>query len=785
MRLMTKYPLTVVTVALAAALATGVVAFQISKKEMRLAAERQSIEILASRKAALGRYLNSIRQDLAFTVSSKNVRDSLPLFTDAWSLLDGDPEEQLQKLYIHDNPHPTDEKEQFDQASDGSIYSAVHGRYHPWFRQFLKERGYYDIFLFDTDGNLVYTVFKELDYATNLATGRWRSTDLGRAYRTTAFHKTPGFLAFFDFEPYEPSHGAPASFISTPVFDGDKNFIGVLAFQMPIGRINEIMQVSAGMGKSGKAYLVGPDLLVRNDTRFSTASEILKTKKPQEIVTNALQGLSGTAEIVDENGTEMLVTYTSITFGGETWAIIAEIELAEILAPVDEMRRIMIFAGLIIALFVTVIGIWLAGGLSRPIVAMTGIMQRLAERDLEVEVPVSGRTDEIGDMEKALIVFKENAVARQQAETALQENKDLLSAAIESIADGFMLTDSAGCIVLFNRKFRGLYPNSFDLIAEGQTYENFLRSGAERGEYPDAMDRADAWVEEQLSERQKKSGVLEIPLIGGRWSRIASRQLPSGGRVEIHVDVTELKETHVKLATMNDELQDLNELKNKFMGMAAHDLRNPLSAIRGMTQLILELELGEEKEKEFISSIKDVSNQMLDLINDLLDVSAIESGKFDLKREAGNLGELLQSRIELVAFSADAKGICITTDIADLPAIDFDHARIHQVVDNILTNAVKFSPADSIIDTAVRLRGSMIDVVVQDHGQGIPANEVGKVFMAFEKLSSKPTAGEKSTGLGMAIAKKIVDAHGGEIKVDSVIGQGTTFTFSLPVDAIT
>jgi len=784
MRLMIKYPLTVVTVALAAALSTGVVAFQISKKELRLAAERQSIEILESRKAALGQYLNSIRQDLALTASSRNVRDALPHFTDAWSRLKGDPEDRLQNLYIHDNPYPTGEKELFDQASDGSVYSAIHGRYHPWFRQFLKERGYYDVFLFDINGNLVYTVFKELDYATNLATGRWRSTDLGRAFRTTAFHKTPDFLTFFDFEPYEPSHGAPASFISTPVFDDDKNFIGVLAFQMPIGRINEIMQVSAGMGKSGKAYLVGPDLLVRNDTRFSTTSEILKTKKPAEIVTRAIEGLSGTAEIADENGTETLATYTSITFGGETWAIIAEIELAEILAPVDEMRRIMIFAGLIIALFVTAVGIWFAGGLSRPIVAMTGIMQRLAERDLEVEVPASGRTDEIGDMEKTLIVFKENAVARKQAEAALQENKDLLSAAIESIADGFMLTDSAGRIALFNRKLRDLYPNSFDLIAEGQTYENFLRGGAERGEYPDAMDQANAWVEAQLSERNKKRGVMEISLIGGRWSRIASRQLPSGGRVEIHVDVTELKEAHEKLATMNVELQDLNELKNKFMGMAAHDLRNPLSAIKGMTQLILELDLGEKKEKEFISSIKEVSDQMLDLINDLLDVSAIESGKFDIKLEAGNLGDLLQSRIELVAFSAEAKGIRITTDNANLPDIDFDHARIHQVVDNLLSNAVKFSPTDSIIDTAVRRRGTMIDVVVQDHGQGIPANEVDKVFVAFEKLSSRPTAGEKSTGLGLAIVKRIVDAHGGKIKVESVHGQGTTFTFSLPVDAV-
>ncbi len=769
--------------ALSAALVTGVAAYHISKKQLRRAAERQSVEILESRKASLGRYLRSIRQDLSLMAADKTVHDALTLLADAWSGLDGDAEKVLQKLYIHDNPHPKGEKELLDDAGDGSGYSGIHGIYHPWFRQFLEQRGYYDVFLFDPEGNLIYTVIKEKDYATNLATGRWRSTDLGHAFRTTAFNKFPDFQAFFDFKAYEPSDGAPASFIATPVIDDEDNFLGVLAFQMPIGRINEIMQVSTGMGKTGRAYLVGLDLLVRNDTRFSKDSEILKTKKPAEVVHTALEGVSGVKQVVDGKGIAWLLTYTSISFAGQGWAMIAEIELAEILAPVAEMRRLLLIAGLIIGVVVTAVGMWFAAGLSRPLVVMTGIMNRLAERDLDLDVPASGRTDEIGDMEKALVVFKENAVGRKRAEVALQESKDRLSTAIETIGDGFLVTDPEGRIVLFNAKIRNLYPNAFDLIAPGLPYEGFLRGGAERGEFPAAADRVDEWVREQLAERTKKRSVFEMPLIGERWVRVASRQLPNGGRVDLHVDLTEMKETQEELARMNIELQDLNELKNKFMGMAAHDLRNPLGAIRVMTQMIMDLDLDQEKEKEFVTSINQVSDQMLDLLNDLLDVSAIESGEFDLDWQVGNLGDVLKSRIELVAFSANAKGITIQTDIGDVPTFAFDRARIHQVIDNLLTNAVKFSPPDSLIETSVSLRGASVALAVRDHGQGLPADEVDRVFTAFEKLSSKPTAGEKSTGLGLAIVKRIVDAHGGDVHVESVQGEGATFTFFLPLEA--
>lgn len=238
-----------------------------------------------------------------------------------------------------------------------------------------------------------------------------------------------------------------------------------------------------------------------------------------------------------------------------------------------------------------------------------------------------------------------------------------------------------------------------------------------------------------------------------------------------------------RVAERTKELQELNELKNRFLGMAAHDLRNPITSIRGMSQMIMQLDLGEDKEREFLTTITTVSSQMLTLLNDLLDISAIESGKFDLKRESGDLSELLLSRVQLMQLNAEPKGIRITTDLAEVGGVRFDHARITQVVDNLLGNAVKFSPPGAVIETAIQIDPATVGIVVRDRGPGIPPDELDRLFAPFEKLSALPTGGEKSTGLGLAIVKRIVDAHDGQIDVQSTLGEGSTFTVSLPRDA--
>jgi signal transduction histidine kinase len=229
------------------------------------------------------------------------------------------------------------------------------------------------------------------------------------------------------------------------------------------------------------------------------------------------------------------------------------------------------------------------------------------------------------------------------------------------------------------------------------------------------------------------------------------------------------------------QLKDLNELKNQFVGMAAHDLRGPIALIQGFSTLLLSApNLDETQRTRYLETISAVSRDMADLLNDLLDISAIESGKLAIDPSPQRLDAVVLGRLDLLGSLAARKDIAVQTDIAPVDDVVMDAKRMSQVVDNLITNAIKYSHRGSLMTVAVRADGDDACFAVADQGQGIPAEEIDKVFGTFQRLSVRPTGDEKSHGLGLAIARKIVVAHGGRITVDSVVGQGSTFTVFLP-----
>ncbi|MBN2327045.1 MAG: GAF domain-containing sensor histidine kinase [Candidatus Omnitrophica bacterium] len=234
---------------------------------------------------------------------------------------------------------------------------------------------------------------------------------------------------------------------------------------------------------------------------------------------------------------------------------------------------------------------------------------------------------------------------------------------------------------------------------------------------------------------------------------------------------------------MYEELLELNQIKNKFLGIAAHDLRNPLGVIMGYLKLFSQGYFGElkEEQKVVMTKLQNNCDAMLNLITDMLDVSAIESGKLDLNLQVVDVVQFLDECLKTATHLAKGKSIEMSLQIdSGLPKIIFDPNRIQQVVDNLVTNAIKFSESNTAIQIHTSLQEDEIWISVTDQGQGIPEHELGLIFNPFTKISVKPTAGEKSTGLGLAIAKKMVEAHGGKIWVKSEVGEGSTFTFSLP-----
>ncbi len=238
-----------------------------------------------------------------------------------------------------------------------------------------------------------------------------------------------------------------------------------------------------------------------------------------------------------------------------------------------------------------------------------------------------------------------------------------------------------------------------------------------------------------------------------------------------------------EMAKKNSDLERLNAQKNRLLGMAAHDLRNPLGIILTYAEF-LETEAADalnEEQREFVTTIKETSQFMLRLVTDLLDVSAIEAGQLKLDRKPTDLVRLIRHNVTLNRVLAGKKDIAVEFDApAAFPPLSFDAGKIEQVLNNLIGNAVKFSHRGTQVQ--VRLTGTpdLVTVAVEDHGQGIPAADLPKLFKPFGTASVRSTDGEQSTGLGLAIVRRIVEGHGGRIWVESEVGKGSTFSFTLP-----
>lgn len=276
----------------------------------------------------------------------------------------------FQSDFISDNPHPLGEKDTLIKADNTHAYQAIHEHIHPSIRDYLKAFEYYDIFLVEVEsGDIVYSVFKELDFATSLKTGPYADSGLGDAFRQALTATSPEESFLVDFKPYLPSYSAPASFISSPVFENGA-MIGVLIFQMPVDRINDVMTHqhewdSAGLGHSGETYLVGSDFTMRSDERFlieDKASFLTVMKKNgitdalitqldkknttiglQKVKTKgtqaALSGKTGFEIFNNYRGIPVLSSYMPLKLGGLQWALMSEIDAEEAFAPIKKLEE--------------------------------------------------------------------------------------------------------------------------------------------------------------------------------------------------------------------------------------------------------------------------------------------------------------------------------------------------------------------------------------------------------------------------------------------------------------
>ncbi len=357
----------------------------------------------------------------------------------------------LQYHYIAANPNPVGKKMLLDDPRDGSEYSRIHTQYHPIFRNIVQKFGYYDMFLIDPQGTVVYTVFKETDFVTNYQTGAYKDSNLAQLNSIVQAAKTRDYARLTDFAAYAPSYGAPAAFIAAPIFNKSE-FIGVLAFQLPVDEINNIMTgnrnwASDGLGKSGETYLVGHDYLMRSVSRFlvedpkgyantlkslgisSTVvnridqygTSILQQPVRTEATVQAIAGKQGTQIINDYRNIPVLSSYAPLKLEHLDWVILSEIDLAEAYSPIYAFEKQILISATLLLLAVTLLAMALAHLFVKPINELIASARRVAAGELET-IAVLDSGDEFGELTQSFNAMVTSL--RTQTKLVAQKNQE-------------------------------------------------------------------------------------------------------------------------------------------------------------------------------------------------------------------------------------------------------------------------------------------------------------------------------------------------------------------------
>jgi two-component system, cell cycle sensor histidine kinase PleC len=388
----------------------------------------------------------------------------------------------------------------------------------------------------------------------------------------------------------------------------------------------------------------------------------------------------------------------------------------------------------------------------------------------------------------------ESRRAKAQAQAAENRLRD----AIESVSDAFVLFDRYGRLILWNQAFQDAFGFQPGHLKRGAQKEelNRIAALAIRKDQPSATGRP---------------GMREIELADGRWLQMSERFTGDGGAVVTAADITVIKRQEVerkqaadalqltvsKLEKSQEELSQLarkyeeamvraeaaNQAKSEFLANMSHELRTPLNAINGFSEIMAgEMfgPLGDERYKGYAVDILNSGQHLLALINDILDMAKIEAGKMTLHYEAVDLSEICQDAIRLMRGRAQECGLKLNMDAPDLPEIEADYRALKQVLLNLISNAVKFTPEGGSITVRLSPAEGGVQIAVTDTGIGIAPEDLARLAQPFEQVEGQHSKTTQGTGLGLALTKSLIEMHHGEMKLESEPGKGTTVSFTVP-----
>ncbi|PYN55471.1 MAG: PAS domain-containing sensor histidine kinase [Candidatus Rokuibacteriota bacterium] len=459
-------------------------------------------------------------------------------------------------------------------------------------------------------------------------------------------------------------------------------------------------------------------------------------------------------------GAPFLYVALPVTDGSRVLGVLRlALPLAMVTSSYAAIHRVMLLGGLVALLAACGIGLFVARRVTGPVVGMQTIARRMSDGDFAVRAPVRS-PDEIGALGRAL-----NAMAARLKEKLqdLEQEQAKTTAILDAMLEGVIAVDGRDTILFMNERSRAM----FGLDATRGERKPFLEV-IRNADLHQVLHESRAAAERTVSRHELRlSSPVERRL---QVNAVPLRLAPDEtGVVMVLHDVTELRR--------------LEQVRTEFVANVSHELRTPLTAIHGYLETLLGGALEERANaRRFLEIVFRHTERLGRLLNDLTDLSNIELGKVSLALEVVRLGEVVESVLAIIGPKADAGRVALATDLPSaLPLVRGDRDRLVQILINLVDNAVKYTPEGGRVTVgASGGAGGLVEIAVSDTGVGIPPGDLPRITERFYRVDRARSRELGGTGLGLAIVKHLVLAHGGELRIDSAPGQGTTVRFTLP-----
>ncbi|TYQ26496.1 response regulator [Pseudanabaena sp. UWO311] len=589
-----------------------------------------------------------------------------------------------------------------------------------------------------------------------------------------------------------PITGKAAMTFAAPLTNKAGDRIGVIAVDLDLQGVDDIIRERTGLGNSGETYLVG---------RLATKNVLISGAEgdKQELAKDIKSdGISAAA--LGKDGEGLYKNYKTIpVLGSYIWidnlnlALLAEISQAEAFEPADRLARDILLIGLSSAGILLTAVYLIARRISQPILAIADAANQVSGGNLDSQAPVLTE-DEIGILAIAFnqMTSQLKASGEQLAdysrtlEQKVEQRTSEIKAIIDNMVDGLVVVNGEDQITQFNPALAGMIGISSKVIAKAKSYREIFKSEEIANLVTSTRENPKQVFSEEFALPDRRIGKAVATSIFGEASISEEALLETNylGTVILIRDITAEKE--------------VDRMKTDFISTVSHELRTPLTSVLGFAKLIQKkldesiFPLIQTDDKKVNRSVRQVTEnieiivsegtRLTKLINEVLDVAKIEAGKMQWNMEPLAITEVIDRAFSATSALFEQKALIPVREIeADLPDILGDKDRLIQVVINLISNAVKFTDRGSIT-CRVKLDDQSIMVSVIDQGVGISESDQPKVFEKFKQVGDTLTDKPQGTGLGLPISKEIISYHGGKIWVESEIGKGSTFSFTLPIN---